>query len=395
MLISTESVNHIADKIASSTEVFCSGLFLSARWFVVSELDHDGIQLLVLPDRETAEYCAADLYNLIEGDKVFFLPDSGKRLERSNYKSSLSVQRTAAVGKIIEYKEGQMLIVTYPSALEEGIPDPRNIKDSLLKLSVGDEISHEDIVNSLFDSGFQRVDFVAEPGQFAIRGAIVDIFSYSYNNPFRISFFGDEIDTINIFDCNTQLSKEKVREAEIYPDISSSEDESGTVSIVDILPSETLVWLDSSDMYKNMDFFPMMERFRRVYMEVPLSRQNEEAVKFNISPQPSFNKNFELLTADIRKRLEEGYRVRIYGEKQSQLDRLQSILSQDGAVLPEFIAKKNIHNGFIDHQNKVCCYSDHEIFDRFHRVSIRRSVEKSEQLTINDLTSFAIGDYIV
>ncbi|MBR5810642.1 MAG: transcription-repair coupling factor [Bacteroidales bacterium] len=395
MLISTESVNHIADKIASSTEVFCSGLFLSARWFVVSELDHDGIQLLVLPDRETAEYCAADLYNLIEGDKVFFLPDSGKRLERSNYKSSLSVQRTAAVGKIIEYKEGQMLIVTYPSALEEGIPDPRNIKDSLLKLSVGDEISHEDIVNSLFDSGFQRVDFVAEPGQFAIRGAIVDIFSYSYNNPFRISFFGDEIDSINIFDCNTQLSKEKVREAEIYPDISSSEDEAGTVSIVDILPSETLVWLDSSDMYKNMDFFPTMERFRRVYMEVPLSRQNEEAIKFNISPQPSFNKNFELLTADIRKRLEEGYRVRIYGEKQSQLDRLQSILSQDGAVLPEFIAKKNIHNGFIDHQNKVCCYSDHEIFDRFHRVSIRRSVEKSEQLTINDLTSFAIGDYIV
>ncbi len=395
MLISTESVNHIADKIASSTEVFCSGLFLSARWFVVSELDHDGIQLLVLPDRETAEYCAADLYNLIEGDKVFFLPDSGKRLERSNYKSSLSVQRTAAVGKIIEYKEGQMLIVTYPSALEEGIPDPRNIKDSLLKLSVADEISHEDIVNSLFESGFQRVDFVAEPGQFAIRGAIVDIFSYSYNNPFRISFFGDEIDSINIFDCNTQLSKEKVREAEIYPDISSSEDEAGTVSIVDILPSETLVWLDSSDMYKNMDFFPTMERFRRVYMEVPLSRQNEEAVKFNISPQPSFNKNFELLTADIRKRLEEGYRVRIYGEKQSQLDRLQSILSQDGAVLPEFIAKKNIHNGFIDHQNKVCCYSDHEIFDRFHRVSIRRSVEKSEQLTINDLTSFAIGDYIV
>ncbi|MBR1956395.1 MAG: transcription-repair coupling factor [Bacteroidales bacterium] len=395
MLISTESVNHIADKIASSIEVFCSGLFLSARWFVVSELDHDGIQLLVLPDRETAEYCAADLYNLIEGDKIFFLPDSGKRLERSNYKSSLSVQRTAAVGKIIEYKEGQMLIVTYPSALEEGIPDPRNIRDSLLKLSVGDEISHEDIVNSLFDSGFQRVDFVAEPGQFAIRGAIVDIFSYSYNNPFRISFFGDEIDSINIFDCNTQLSKEKVREAEIYPDISSSEDEAGTVSIVDILPSETLVWLDSSDMYKNMDFFPTMERFRRVYMEVPLSRQNEESVKFNISPQPSFNKNFELLTADIRKRLEEGYRVRIYGEKQSQLDRLQSILSQDGAVLPEFIAKKNIHNGFIDHQNKVCCYSDHEIFDRFHRVSIRRSVEKSEQLTINDLTSFAIGDYIV
>ncbi len=395
MLISSESVKKIADKLSSDMEIFCSGLFLSARWFVVSELDHDGIQLLVLPDKESAEYCAADLYHLIEGDKVFFLPDSGKSLEKSNYKSSLSVQRTSAIGKIIDHKEGQMVVVTYPSALEEGIPDPRNIRKSLLRLSVGDEISHEDIIDSLFESGFERVDFVAEPGQFAIRGAIVDIFSYSYNNPFRISFFGDEIESVNIFDCNTQLSKEKVNEAEIYPDITMSEDGSETVSIVDILPSETLVWLDSSDMYRNVGFFPMLERFRRIYMEVPLSRQNEEPVRFNISPQPSFNKNFELLTADIRNRLEEGYRVRIYGEKQSQLDRLKSILSQNGAILPEFVAGKNIHNGFIDHENKVCCYSDHEIFDRFHRVSIRRTVEKSEQLTINDLTSFAIGDYIV
>ena len=395
MLISSESVKKIAGKLSSDMEIFCSGLFLSARWFVVSELDHDGIQLLVLPDKESAEYCAADLYHLIEGDKVFFLPDSGKSLEKSNYKSSLSVQRTSAIGKIIDHKEEQMVVVTYPSALEEGIPDPRNMRKSLLRLSVGDEISHEDIIDSLFESGFERVDFVAEPGQFAIRGAIVDIFSYSYNNPFRISFFGDEIESVNIFDCNTQLSKEKVIEAEIYPDITMSEDGSETVSIVDILPSETLVWLDSSDMYRNVGFFPMLERFRRIYMEVPLSRQNEEPVRFNISPQPSFNKNFELLTADIRNRLEEGYRVRIYGEKQSQLDRLKSILSQNGAMLPEFVAGKNIHNGFIDHENKVCCYSDHEIFDRFHRVSIRRTVEKSEQLTINDLTSFAIGDYIV
>ena len=148
-------------------------------------------------------------------------------------------------------------------------------------------------------------------------------------------------------------------------------------------------------MYKGKSFFPLLERFRRIYMEIPLSRQNEEAIRFSITPQPSFNKNFELLTEDIRKKLEEGYRVRIYGEKQSQLDRLQSILSQNGGIMPEFVAKKNIHNGFIDHENKVCCYSDHEIFDRFHRVSIRRTVEKSEQLTINDLTSFAIGDYIV
>ena len=395
MLISTESVNKLAENIETSSEVFCSGLFLSARWFVVSQLDHDGIQMIVLPDKESAEYCAADLYNLIEGDKVFFLPDSGKNLERSNYKSTLGVQRTSAIGKILDYKEGQLVVVTYPSALEEEIPEASRIKDSLLKLSVGDEISHEDIVNSLFESGFTRVDFVGEPGQFAIRGAIVDIFSYSYNDPFRISFFGDEIDSINVFDCNTQLSKEKVDAAEIYPDIVASDEEGSVTCISEILPSDTLVWLDSSDMYRNKDFFPTLERFRKIYMELPLSRQNESAVRFNIAPQPVFNKNFELLTEDIRKRLEEGYRVRIYGEKKSQLERLQDILSQNGGIMPEFVPKKNIHNGFIDHDNKVCCYSDHEIFDRFHRVSIRRSVEKSEQLTINDLTSFAIGDYIV
>ena len=394
MLISTESVKNLAEKISSSREIFCSGLFLSAKWFVVSQYDYDGLQVIILPDKDSAEYCAADLYNLIEGDDVFFLPDSGKSLERSNYKSTLGVQRTSAVGRILDYKAGNLIIVTYPAALEEGIPDTSSIKDSVLHLNVGDEISHDEIVSAMFESGFERVDFVAEPGQFAIRGAIVDIFSFSCNAPYRISFFGDEIDSITIFDCNTQLSKEKVNEAEIYPDIVSAEDES-PVSISDILPSDSLIWLDSSDMYRNKEFFSGLDRFRRVFMELPLSRQNEDSVKFNIAPQPVFNKNFELLTEDIRNRLEEGYRVRIYGEKQSQLDRLRSILSQNGDILPEFISGCNIHNGFIDHEDKVCCYSDHEIFDRFHRVSIRRTVEKSEQLTINDLTSFAIGDYIV
>ena len=395
MLISSKSVKQLAENIGKSSETFCSGLFLSARWFVVSELDHDGIQMIVMPDRDSAEYCSVDLYNLIEGDKVFFLPDSGKTLERSNYKSSLSVQRTSAIGKILDHKEGQLIIVTYPAALEEGVPDAASIRKSLLRLKVGDEISHDDIVDSLFESGFERMDFVAEPGHFAIRGAIVDIFSYSYNDPFRISFFGDEVESINIFDCNTQLSKEKVVEAEIYPDIASSEEGEGLVQLASLLPEDTLVWLDSSDMYRNREFWPYLEKFRRIFIELPLSRQNEDAVRFNISPQPVFNKNFELLTEDIRKRLEEGYRVRIYGEKQSQLDRLKSILSQNGGIMPEFIPHCNIHNGFIDNDDKVCCYSDHEIFDRFHRVSLRRTVEKSEQLTINDLTSFAIGDYIV
>ena len=401
MLISTNSINELVKRSEKERESYCNGLFLSARWFAVSQYDYEGMQLIVLPDKEAAEYCAADLYNLIEGDRVFYLPDSGKSLERSNYKASLGVQRTSAIGKVIDFSEVDsdndetLILVTYPSALTEKIPSVESIAESILKISVGDEISHDSIVESLFAAGFERVDFVAEPGQFAIRGAIVDIFSYSYNDPFRISFFGDEVDAINIFDCNTQLSKEKTHVAEIYPDITKGEEGKAMCSILDILPENTLVWLDSSDMYAEKDFFPHLKKFRRIYLDVPLVCQSKESVKFNITPQPAFNKNFELLTEDIRKRLEGGYRVRIYGEKRSQLERLQSILSQNGGLMPEFISGCNIHNGFIDHDNKVCCYSDHEIFDRFHRVTIRRTVEKSEQLTINDLTSFAIGDYIV
>ena len=150
MLISTESVKKLAGKISVSDEVFCSGLFLSARWFAVSQLDYDGLQVIVLPDKDSAEYCAADLYNLTDGDKVFFLPDSGRALEKSNYKSSLGVQRTSAIGKIAEGRGEQIFVVTYPSAIEEPVPDNQKIRESMLALKVGDEISHDDIVAALF-----------------------------------------------------------------------------------------------------------------------------------------------------------------------------------------------------------------------------------------------------
>ena len=396
MLISSKSTEEISKRLSSCGKVYCSGLFLSARWFVVSQLQIRGNVLVVLPDKESAEYCASDLYNMVEGDSVFFMPDSGRNLERSNYKSSLAVQRTSAIGKILQTRgsNGGLYVVSYPEALEEGIPEVEKIKNSVLTLRCSDEISHEQITEILFSQGFEKVDFVSEPGQFAIRGSIVDIFSYSYNNPFRISFFSDEIDEIHIFDCNTQLSVEKVDSAEIYPDIVAAEEEV-LHPVTDLFPDDTLVVFDSSDMYKDMNFYKNLLKFKCLYMGVPLSEQGVETVPFNIVPQPVFNKNFELLTSDISCRMEQGYRVMIFGEKKSQMERLRSILTQEGGVLPEFVPEKNIHNGFIDNDEKVCCYSDHEIFDRFHRVSIRRSVEKSEQLTINDLSSFAIGDYIV
>ena len=396
MLISSESCRILGDKLSSGCDsVYCRGLFLSAKWFVLSQTAAKGLHLVVLPDKETAEYCTSDLYNLIEGDKVFFLPESGKNVERSNYKSSLAVQRTAAIGAVMSWKKDELkLVVSYPEALEERVPSARSIKDSVLKIKAGQEISHDSIVEILSRNGFEKVDFVSAPGQYAIRGSIVDIFSYSWNYPYRISFWGNEVEKINIFDCNTQLSVSEEKEMEVISDIMSS-GESSEASIFDLLPESAMLWLDSSDMYRERDFFSLAEKFRAVFIDTPLSVSTDDEIKFGISPQPSFNKNFELLTEDIRNRLENGYKVLIYGDKTSQLDRIKSILSQNGGLIPEFMAGKTIHQGFVDSENKVCCYSDHEIFDRFQRVSIRRSVEKSEQLTINDLNSFNIGDYVV
>ena len=395
MLISSTSTSRLKKDLKERKEIYCSGLFLSARWFVFSQAVKDGNHLIILPNQESAEYCAADLYNLIEGDSVFYLPASGKGIEKSNYKSTLEVQRTSAIGKILSSDSSLNIFVSYPEALQELVPDKNTIDASILKLSSGDEISYEELKEKLSENGFEKVDFVSSPGQYALRGSVVDIFSYSSEFPYRLSFWGDEIEDIHSFDCNTQLSKEKIDSVEIISAIVSNESSENLTEILDIISSDTTIWLDSSDMYSNADFFNELEKFRRVYIDTPISADPEEIIEFHIKPQPVFNKNFEILTADIKEKVENGYKVYIYGEKENQLERLRSILIQNGGIVPEFVKNNNIHNGFIDTENKVCCYSDHEIFDRFHRVSLRRTVDKSEQLTLNDLNSFNIGDYVV
>ena len=396
MLISRSSCEILRKKAASCKETYCRGLFLSARWFVLSQVAADEMNVIVMPDRESAEYCASDLYSLTEGDIVFFLPHSGRGVERSNYKSSLGVQRTTALGKILEYDStpGRCFIVTYPEALEEDVPTAGKIGESVLKVSRGDELSFDFIRDTLFSKGFEKVDFVSSPGQFSIRGSIIDVFSYSYNYPFRLSFFGDEIEDIHSFDCNTQLSREEHESIDIIPDL-TGEGEGEMTSVSGIIPKNSLIWLDSVDIYKDRPFYGGFEVFRKVFLQVPLGVDPDDAVQFRISPQPVFNKNFELLTADISNKMENGYKVFIYSERNSQIERLKSILVQNGGHVPGFICGPNIHEGFIDGEDRICCYSDHEIFDRFQRVKLRGTVEKSAQLTINDLNSFNIGDYIV
>ncbi len=421
MWITSKTSDLLKRTIEKESVAYCSGLFLSARWFVFSQVAEKGTHVIIMPDSETAEYCAADLYGLIQGDCIFYLPASGKNIEKSNYKSSLGVQRTSAVGKIIDNKNNDsfLIVVTYPEALEELVPAASRIEESILELVVGEEIPHDEIRTRLAEMGFEKVDFVSAPGQYAVRGSIIDIFSYSFNDPFRVSFFGNEIEKINVFDCNTQLSKEVRERIEIIPDLTLgnvSENRVGNdletgigkpignivqtedgndMEILDILPSETVLWLDSPDMYKGDGFYSETGRFKRVFIDTPIAENTVNPIRFNISPQPVFNKNFELLAEDIKSRMEAGFKVTIFGEKESQLDRVKDILYKNGGLMPDFISGQNIHSGFIDNEDKICCYSDHEIFDRYHRVAIRRSVEKSEQLTLNDLNAFNIGDYIV
>ena len=397
MLISEKSTQLLRNSINSCQESFCSGLFLSARWFILSQIAEKETHLVVLPTREAAEYCSADLYNLIEGDKIFFLPESGKGVERSNYKSSLGVQRTAAIGKLLQRTDDLLIIVTYPSALEEKIPAPERLKNALFSIHPGDRLPYNELTERLISENFEKVDFVSIPGQFSVRGAVIDIFSYSTDKPYRLSFFGNEVEKIHLFDCNTQLSIESVESADIYPDIASREaEEAEGVSLISLFPADTLVWLDSSDMYRDGSFFNELLSKKHVYLDVPLNKADVKAIPFSIAPQPVFNKNFELLISDIKEKMEDNYKVFIYGEKESQLERLRSIMLQDQhALMPEFVKGKNIHSGFIDREKKVCCYTDHEIFDRFHRVRMRRTVDKSEQLTLNELSAFNLGDYIV
>ncbi|MBQ0077103.1 MAG: transcription-repair coupling factor [Bacteroidales bacterium] len=361
---------------------------------VLSECRHAGLNLIILPNKESAEYCCADLYNLVDGDVVFFLPATAFGVEKSNYKSTLSVQRTAAIEKIMDCRPGESLfIVTYPEAIEELLPTKSQISSSTHKLKTGQEISFSTLTQKLGELGFEKVDFVSAPGQYAIRGSLVDVFSYSYNEAYRISFWGNEIEKIQIFDCNTQLSKSEIPEVEI---LSGIMDNQGSESLFSIIPADSLLWLDSSDMYSDKEYMTPVGNYRCVYLDVPVSKQdNCNPVEFHISPQPVFNKNFELLTADIRTMIESGYKVYIFGEKDSQLARIKTILENEHCPLPEFVSGKNLHSGFIDRDDRICCYTDHEIFDRFHRVSIRRTVEKTEQLTLNDISAFNVGDYIV
>lgn len=384
-------------------EIYVNGLYQSSKCFVTDEVVKSGMHAVLMPDRESAESFASDIYNIRKSDSIYLLPASGARLEKSARKATYGVQRTAAISAIVDYgkgvvPEGGLIVVTYPEAIEEEFVDKGEVDSAILGLKVGDEIAMDVLKDKLAGHGFVKTDFVSSPGEYALRGGIIDVFSYSNNLPYRIGMFGDEIESIRVFDTNSQLSKETVDRVEIFPDISAgNETYVKRCGFFSFIPKDTVLWIDTVEMFRDKPYFSLFKNFKRIFVgaTAALPSENVPKVQFNISPQPSFNKNFELLTEDLKNRMDHGYKVFILSDKPGQVERLKSILYTFNVANIDFSAGFTVQNGFIDHDSEVCCYTDHEIFDRFHRIVSRRTVEMSESLTINDLTSFKIGDYVV
>ena len=326
-----------------------------------------GLHVFVMEDRDAAGYLYNDLFPLLGEERLLFFPTGYIRsIQFGQEDPSGIVQRTAALNAVKNNDGGALALCTYPEALAEKVVGQQQLRESILTLRRGDRLSTAFVEEILTTNRFERVDFVYEPGQYSVRGGIIDIFSFSSNVPYRIDFFGDEIDSIRPFDISTQLSTGKLAEVEIVPNLKDIANASARVSFA-TFAGQAVYW-SAADV----------------------------RIAFNTSPQPQFNKNFELLAEDITRNRENGYETFFLTENKAQLERLGNIFNSIGAKQVRFgSVPLTLHAGFIDHISQKCFYTDHQIFDRYQRYRIRGELDRSESLTIQELNSLKVGDYVV
>ena len=402
-------------KKGENRKLFLSGLSASSKAYVftdAAESLNSGIHFVLMNNKEEAEFFSNDLYNILGDEYVYYFPTSSNNFVSrisALKNSSQKVQRSAAISSLENFLNGEfhkkfIVFVTYPGAIYEKVVNRKKLSANIFKISENDTLSHEFIKETLQAYNFEKVDFVSEPGQFALRGGIIDVFSFSDDKPYRIDFFGNNIESIKHFDTNTQRSTDSLKSVEIFPNIYEGEEfvEEECVSLFEFIgESECYVWTDRYLNVSTREFKERMqeaERFVNIYFDDPSGQVVE--IKYDTSLQPSFNKNFDLLLNNIKDKIYLGYKVFISSDNSRQIERLKSIFSHINGDMVEktpLFAEINhsVHGGFIDHNAKVCLYTDHQIFDRYHRVKIKREVAVSERLTINDLNAFQIGDYIV
>ena len=399
-LLKRESIAQLRKSIYDSglNIVNVNGLYSSAKAFAISEVVDRGVHLVVLQSKDEAAACVNDLYNIIGDENVYFFPTSDVRTIKGTMKDmSAKVQRTAAVSALADYREGSykgkfLIIAGYKEAFDEYIPSQKELSAAVLRIVRGSTVPFEKLQDDLYGLGFTRVDFVSRPGEYAVRGGIIDLFSYNNDKPYRLDFFGDEVDSVRMFDVNTQhTTGDELEVLDIYPNMVSSQgdDADSFCSVYSTLPESSVIWISGVEDFAEDG----VSGHKKVYLSPMHKPVADVEIDFNTSPQPAFNKNFELLASDIKSRRKEGYSVYIMSENRSQIERLRNIFSSFDLSL-EYM-EYTIQEGFIDHDCKICLYTDHQIFDRYRRIRLKRTVERSERLTMNDINSFKEGDYIV
>ena len=416
----------------NDAHVLLSGLHASARALALAQLRKP--LLVIFDNAEAAQYIYSDLRSL--ESRVFFFPHSQKRRAVDE---AAQIQRTECLTALTRAEglrvrgdglQDPLIIVTYPEAIAEPVPAKEELSAISFQLSVGQEVQISAVSEQLSDLGFERVDFVFQPGQYAVRGSIVDVYSYSHDDPYRLDFFGDEIDSIRTFDIEDQLSKSRVENAEIVgPSNGGNGDaalngENGAL-MTDYL-TDDFIWVSND--WSVVKF--KLEGLRVTGYGLPDDRKtielNEKStfathsrVNFETTPQPVFHKQFDILTEDLKRHIEEGYKVFILAEQKKQLDRLEAIFdsinsgdaalnSSEGTLNSSkgafnyaegmFIGiNATLHEGFVDKGLKICCYTDHQIFERFHRVMMSSENARRGKaiITLREINQLQVGDYVV
>ncbi|MDE7117508.1 MAG: DEAD/DEAH box helicase, partial [Bacteroidaceae bacterium] len=382
---------------------------------------HDLTQMMGEESKEGAEEL---------GPQVLFFPSSYRRAIKYNQKDAGNeILRTEVLTRVAE--AGNLLVVTYPDALAERVVSKRELDESTLMVKVGDGFDISKLEKDIFELGFERVDYVYEPGQFAVRGSIVDVYSFSSDMPYRIDFFGDEVDSIRLFDVQSQLSQGKVELMTIVPNI--KKDNAEYISFLEFLPKDMLIvtqdfafvcdkiaqiheegFSSQAQFEAETNAETLIDRFiideesflRQVvqfrHLELKKSgTADEEAIHFDTAVQPLFHKNFDLVSQEFHRLMDEGYRIYIFADSEKQIARLQNIFEEMATTEADAIlftpVNKAIHEGFIDHTLKQCFFTDHQIFDRFHKYSLKSDKARRGKvaLTLKEIRQFEIGDYVV
>ncbi|MBQ4913761.1 transcription-repair coupling factor [Maribacter sp. MMG018] len=394
--------------------------FVLANVFTNAELP----LLAIFNDKEEAAYYLNDLERLINEDDVLFYPGSYRRPYQIEETDNANVLLRAEVLNRINSRKKPALIVTYPDALFEKVITRKELDKNTLKIKLGDTLSLDFLNEVLFEYQFKRVDFVTEPGEFSVRGGIVDVYSFSHDEPYRIEFFGDEIDSIRTFDVETQLSKEKVKSITIVPNMADKFLIEKRQSFLSYVASKTLVFAKNTDLlYGRLDDFfeKAKEAFLKLSKDIKHAEPEElfmggtafknhlsdftlltmdshrdvsEVVEFRTKPQPSFNKKFDLLIDNLNGHREQGYTNYIFCASEQQANRFHAIFEEVSKQVHYQIIVFPLFQGFVDDDNKLVCYTDHQIFERYHKFHLKNGYAKKQAITLKELNKLEIGDYV-